>query len=139
MSRTAPTIWTTLPAMHHRHPKMVYLLDTHGASGPHTFTVLLAEAAARIGERGVVKLAWSDFARFADIEPTREAVLERLEGLATLGLVEVVSDAPHGFTVRLPNWDDWDLVPKTTAERQATHRSRASESGERAKSAPEPA
>jgi hypothetical protein len=119
--------WVPLLAGHHRHPKMVALLEQHGAPGPNAFTVLLGEGASvpPSGDRGQVKMGWSDFARYAgteDIETARNV----MASMGELELVELVEDQPHGFTVRLVKWAEWDLMPKDpgAAERKRKQRER---------------
>jgi len=137
-NRIAPSWWTPLPALLNRHPKIVHLLEAHGASGPWAFVVLLAEAAAYLHDPGVVKLTWSGYAQDAEIDGGREGVLARLEEMAVMGLVELLEDHPYGFVAKLPNWAEWELrqsgAPKdpTGAERQARyrHKKRAEANGE---------
>jgi hypothetical protein len=126
---SAPRLWTTLPAQHHRHGKMEELLERHGASGPHAFTVLLAEAAAMLqgrDSRGVVEMSWRDFARFGGIK--RDAVQGRLRELTEepFTLIEIERLTELGFRARILRWGEWDRMPKdpTATERKRKQRDR---------------
>lgn len=126
-ARQLKTWWTTLPAGHHRHPNMLSLLEDHGAAGPHAFTVLLSEGASvpPSGDRGTVRMAWSDFARYAGTEDTEDAH-KVMASLQDLGLIALEDDTPRGFRARLLKWDEWDLMPKDpgAAERKRQQRAR---------------
>src|SRR4051812_18253544 len=108
---STPRHWTPLPAQNHRHPKMEELLERHGASGPHAFTVLLGEAAAMLQgkeARGVVEMSWREFARYAGIP--RDSVQDRLHELAgePFTLVEVDHVTALGFRIHFPRWAEWE-------------------------------
>lgn len=108
---------------------MLELLERHGPSGPHSFTVLLGEAAAGVLGRdaiGHAELSWAEFGHFAGIPVTE--VRARLRELAEspFSLVEIVSAGEWTFRVRLVRWEEWDKMPKdrTGAERSARHRAK---------------
>jgi hypothetical protein len=122
-------LWTPLAAQHHRHPKMIELLERHGVSGPHAFTVLLCEAGAGIHgrhERGVAEMSWREFSSFAGVE--LNVTRDRLHELAAepFTLVDVEHEDALGFRVRLVRWAEWDQQPKdrTAAERAQRYRDR---------------
>jgi hypothetical protein len=129
MSQRTPAKWHPLPAMHHRHGKVVHLGQEFGACGPYAFLVLLSEAAAAIYKpEGTVKMAVDDFRRLAFL-PDDVDIRRLLGELEDLGFIRLTKCNAYGFELVLPNWDEWSQLPKdrTAAERQRRHRERQRE------------
>jgi hypothetical protein len=108
---------------------MTELLERHGASGPHSFTVLLAEAAANLqgrDDRGVAEMNWRDFAYLSGIAP--EDASRRLHELAgePFGLIAIEAETTLSFRARLVRWAEWDQMPRdpTSAKRSREYRER---------------